>query len=308
MNTLPVFYHPTTILILDDDENFLDALSDCVNVDGKVMTFHTADAMKNFLENYEPFYKNKKFINSLTKDEDYENIHHAPAILDLTLLSKIHLDPNRKSEVSTLIIDYKMPTINGLDFSKDYTYSDFKKILLTGESIEDKIIEGFNKKLIDRYLQKGSSNLVDYLNKNINNLIEQYFIEISAPIRAYLEADKNLPISDVVFIDYFKKICRENGVTEYYLIDKNGSYLCIDKNNNAMILAVHTDVSLDRWVQMNQEISNHLLASIRERKNIPFFGIEKESWQISEDQWSRYFYASTVLNGKEKYYVALIKQ
>ena len=306
MNNLPLFYHPTTILVLDDDQNMLDALSACIHTPNKLLTFSSTSKITDYLSDYQPFYAGKKFINSLTGDENYEDIHHSPSDFDITTLAEIHNSESRLAEISTLILDYEIPNTNGLNFSKDHLNFDCKKILLTGQNIESEVIEGFNTKLIDRYLQKGTANLADKLSSYNNELTESYFINITSPLRSYLDADKTLPAGDLVFIKSFKEFCGKNNIIEYYLIDKNGSYLCYDSNGSQKVFLVHTEASLNRWIELNQDRCSTILSSVRKREKIPFFGIDKEAWQVQENTWQQCLFTPEIVNGNEKYYISCI--
>ena len=44
------------------------------------------------------------------------------------------------------------------------------------------------------------------------------------------------------------------------------------------------------------------------RQKIPFFGIGLESWQYDFNEWSQYFYAPEIINGRENYYWFIKKQ
>lgn len=306
MITLPLFYHPTTIMILDDDTNLLAAMKACINTGDKILTFSSTKEMANFIDNHSSYYEKKKFIRGITDDDNYEDIHHAPSDFDITTLAEIHNNIERLNEISTLILDYEMPGKNGLDFSKDYQRQSFNKVLLTGKAIESEIIEAFNSKLIDKYIEKGTAEISKKLNDYIYELTRLWFIRASSPIRACLETEKKLPIDDCIFIEYFQKFCYENGIIEFYLIDKVGSYLCYDNSEKSKIFLVHTNASLDRWLELNEEKSSVIIDTVKARENIPFFGVGRESWQVPENLWEKCLYIPKIIDGKEKYYISII--
>jgi len=306
MAEIPLFYHPTSIVAVDDDTNLLQTIKGCLSTSGRILTFSRPNRAMQAIETNPGYYEKEKFINSVIDDENYEDIHHAPADFDITSLARIYKNTERFNEISILILDYDMPEKNGIDFSQQYSNKSFKKILLTGKAAESKVIDAFNAKLIDKYIEKGKENILGELNKCIFELTTSWFNEISLPIKAHLETNNPLPTTDQAFSTYFQAFCLNNNINEFYLIDKRGSYLCVNKEGKHIILLTHTDKSLNRWIELNQEKKTALLNTVRNREKIPFFGIGKEAWQTPETLWEKCLYTPKVIFGKEKYYTSII--
>ena len=103
-------------------------------------------------------------------------------------------------------------------------------------------------------------------------------------------------------VDYY---CSINPILiEYYLIDKNGSYLVIDENNVRYNFVIHTDKSLENFInEIEGEVkAKEYLNDIVARRKIPFFGIDRESWKVDVEHWKSYFLEANTLNGRENYY------
>ena len=126
---------------------------------------------------------------------------------------------------------------------------------------------------------------------------------------SYLETESKLPLSDQFFIDFFEKYCERNSIREFYLIDKQGSFLCIDNKGHRSYFILQTDRGIDAWLTLysaDKGLSKDELALIADRKKIPFFGQGKEAWQIDSSQWSNYLYTANFLEGREQYFWAKI--
>ena len=129
--------------------------------------------------------------------------------------------------------------------------------------------------------------------------------KITAPLLAHLEAEGVTPLSDSVFVNFFLRYCEIKKIREYYLIDKQGSFLCIDDAGLHSFFVVHSDHSLDNWIKnynAEDELSSDLLSEINLRKKIPFFGMSKEAWNIPISEWKNYFFTPNPLSGRENYF------
>lgn len=148
--------------------------------------------------------------------------------------------------------------------------------------------------------------LVAYLKE----LTFQHFQRITFPLLSVLKIENCSPLKDPVFIEFFNKYCLNKKIKEFYLIDKQGSFLCIDENSNRFNFVVHTDNSLDEWLRnysFEGDLADHLISSIENRQKIPFFGLGKEAWELEKTEIEKCFYQPNFLKGNENYYWVEIK-
>lgn len=116
-------------------------------------------------------------------------------------------------------------------------------------------------------------------------------------------------MSDPVFIDFFEDFCEVKNIREYYLIDKNGSFLCVNNENKKICLALHSEKSINTWLSIyGEELTKtpEKLNLIQSRKAMFFFGVDKEAWQINSAEWGEYFYTTHTLSGRIKYFLSEI--
>ena len=168
----------------------------------------------------------------------------------------------------------------------------------------------FNNKLIDGFITKSDINLLRNLTDSIKLLEQQYFIELTKTIKNNLEISHSLPLSDPIFIDFFNEWIVANNIIEYYLIDKNGSFLTINSQNEQSYFIVHTDYSLNNLVNIYQEDEQlfQVINSFESRQKIPFFGQNISADDIAPRLWDNYLYKPNLLEGREKYYWCSIKR
>lgn len=305
VNHLPLFYYPTTWLCIDDDKLLNITISNALNRFSQVKCFESSLSCIQYLENYKPFLETQSFLNINTSDEKYGTTGYS--CVDLSLISLVGLadNPDRYSEITAMIVDYNMAEMNGLELAKSCRSFPFFKLLLTGEDKPFEAIRGFNDNIIHCFVQKGDKSIFENLTSNLKKLTYKYFQEKTLPLLSHLEAEAPIALTDSTFIDFFEKFCNENDITEYYLLDKQGSFLCIRSDRKKICLIVHSDDSLNEWLKLYENESDDIatvLRPIKERTKIPFFGIGVEGWEIPGSQLQQHYYEPNVLEGRNRYF------
>lgn len=220
-------YYPTTFLWVDDDKNMLNTMLLFFKNKNCFHSFTSGKECLDFLAHYKSPLLKYNFLKANFQDERYGLAHHLPMDFDLTKLSALSKDKTRHDEITALVVDYKMPAMDGFELARKLKESPIQKILLTGNKNDSKTIEGFNNNLIQRFAQKGTDSLISILSKHLKELSNQYFQNASAPLLSYLESEEKLPLSDPTFVYFFETYQNENDITEYYLIDRQGSFFAL---------------------------------------------------------------------------------
>ena len=100
--------------------------------------------------------------------------------LNLTALEQEITLVERFRRVSVLMVDYAMPTMDGLEFCKRVKSNDIKKALLTGVADEKTAVAAFNDGIIDRYIPKGSLASMKSVIPHIRAMQNDFFSQYSA--------------------------------------------------------------------------------------------------------------------------------
>jgi CheY-like chemotaxis protein len=309
MGNLPIFYYPSTVAWLDDDETIICAIKELFEKN-KLITFTKPLDCLNYFNKYESPLKKTTFLKGLIGDDYYETVNHSPVDLNVPDLHKIHSYPERHKEITVLLVDYNMPEINGIELCKQLKSQPVKKILLTGQASLQEAVSAFNENLIDRFIRKDSLTLAQDILNYVDELEKEYFRENTRGMLDHLETENRLPLSDPAYIKFFNEICADQNIKEYLLMDKHGSMILIDGNNRRINLVIHTDRTLDSFTHQytdEPEVSI-IMEIIKERKVIPFFGIGKESWEFETRDWTQYLYKPKTFIGREKYYYAFVTE
>jgi CheY-like chemotaxis protein len=310
MRKLPLFYFSPTICWVDDNQLFLDAANSLFKEDYNCLTFvKPADAIQ-FLTSYQSPYSKINFTREFTESDMFDTHNHLPVDINISEITQLANNASIRNEIAILVIDNNMPEINGIDICHNLKDSTYKKILLTGETGPIEVIDAFNHGIIDKFIAKDKS-VTEKLQKNISELSYQYFYDITKNLLSHLEASRPSPLSDQAFIEFFHAWCESNQIKEFYLINRHGSFLAKDANGASTYFIVMGEQAKNEFLHLNDDAldkAGDLLNQVSRGESIPFFGVGKESWEFSHDDWDKYFYPAKVIHGKEKYYWTTISK
>lgn len=191
------------------------------------------------------------WISTSLSENNYDNLTievQIPKIIDTVL------NPLRFDRVTTIIVDYKMPGLDGLKFLEKMAEISAKRILLTNVADTHIAIDAIENGLIDSYIKKHDSNMLKKLKYNIDKHRLAFFREKSAFIWHSLsifsgESEKN----QRSYCDLIESIHRQYRVTEYYLIDQNGSYRFFNDDGEQIDLIIKTKEQLEADLDTFQE-------------------------------------------------------
>ncbi|MFN8771106.1 MAG: hypothetical protein ACK52I_36520 [Pseudomonadota bacterium] len=303
---LPILYYPTKVLFIDDDKNLLDLYND------KYKTYYNVNTLSNpidalqILENQPPL--NLGVIDKNIDKSEIELSDNEGELIIIKLILNNMLpfinSQYKYKQIGIVIADYQMPEMNGIDLFKKITDKTIKKILLTGEYNLSGAVESLNNKVIDCYINKGEADTM----QNITTFIEAFQLEYFNDLTSELIGDliyEYLPfLVNNNFITFFRNKVKEYKIREYYLLDKNGSFLMIDDQNQKFVFVRHTNDSLDEFCNLYNFNEPDLLDPIIKRNMIPFFSINVDPLTIASFEWKNHIHAA---NLESDFYWAFIK-
>ncbi len=226
MKSVLPYFTPTEVVLIDDDITFLESTE--LHLTALIVTLKT-------------------FNNPL---EAIDHIEKHNTVLTPNDLDKIHLQiysSNRFKQISTIIVDYDMPGMNGLEVCRQITSSHIQKIMLTGAATHKIAVDAFNEGLIDQFIQKDDLNALTKLEDSIAKAQERYFELKSHDFvnQLYMEYPETEILKDPAFVDFFLNLVQEKQVSEYYFLDTMGSFLFLSTTGKASALFVFNEEMLD---------------------------------------------------------------
>ncbi|WP_010298631.1 response regulator transcription factor [Candidatus Odyssella thessalonicensis] len=312
MNSLLCCYFPTKVIFVDDNSSILKSLA--LIIDHNLATYDFFDNPYQALE----FANNCQAIDFLPSAFPMRE-HKTDEIY------KAIFSFQRYEEVSTVIVDYEMPSMKGLEFCEKLQNPYIRKILYTGVADEKIAIEAFNTGLIDGYIRKQDENekQASILNKFIAQSQLKYFkaitdISLEALIKKDIvyEDHRESPLYDQSFIQYFKELVEKNHITEYYFNQDTGGFVFLTAKGKVSALYVLSNeffddvqsgyiMTLEQEVSQDKELSSLRSALDENLKTLcfPFHGNNKHP---DVNNWDKYAYPIQVVQGKNRYFVAYV--
>jgi CheY-like chemotaxis protein len=298
---------PTKVLLIDDDVSSLKNLE--LNLDDSKFTYQFYNNPHEALTFLTEGYKPDSFAKRLICQPDEIKWQHAMLDVNIYDLMNEIYNPKRFESISTVVVDFSMPGMNGLEVCEKIKDPSIQKILLTGEGDENLAVQAFNKGLIHRYIKKQDPGVLEILNQSLGEAQRAYFSKISQLMFDVATFNTEMTcLRDPVFINFFENLLREKNIIEYYLFEITGSFLLLDEKENFHGLFTYNKDQLNMW---NEDLSEsgaapeHLLKDLKSYKKMICFH-DKNSISIpSGTRWEKYSYPlQTLEGGHETYYYA----
>ncbi len=310
---IPCCLYPTTILFVDDDEDFLRVV--CRKIGPLVRVFASPSKALEYLTQarFTAIEKNC-FI-----DQDTFNFNERSFVMDITKIHTLMDDPQRFEEISIVVVDYQMPDMTGLEFCRRIKDHNVKIVMLTGEAGLELAIDAFNQGVIDKFIRKDTPNIDKELSQTLTEMQFKHFQDAS---HFFIDSLSNgdspaLPgfLQNAKLIDFFKRVLHENNIVEYYLLNYFGDFVMINQQGEQVYFILRDEVSLNRFIvdakakymEEPDEEAEKILISIQKKEQIPF--LYSLADEMDFNSWHKYMHPLTVeLCDGAPYYYTLIKQ
>jgi CheY-like chemotaxis protein len=308
---MPIYSYPSTTLFVDDKESFLNTF--CAQLDPSIACrkFTMPHEALAYLKNHQDSRAIiKRCIRSMPNSGGNPMVCDTISVDIKTIQNEVY-NPARFSEVAVVVVDYNMPTMNGLDFCRKFTGRPIKKILLSSKVSEKVAIEAMNEGVIDCYVSKNDKNVVKLINQKVKGFQRDYFKEMCLELSAFILQSPATFLTDPAFKDFFNDICVENNIVEHYLTELTGSFLLLDTDGKAMLLAVkcYEDLKIHYEFAQDNNAPETVLNDMRSGNKIPHAVIADEYFNTDVGKnWQKQLYVATEFKGKDTYYYALIKE
>ena len=232
MNKIIPYYHPTTVGFIDDNARFIDSLAAKAPDTITTKVFYTPEEALEWANSLRP--KPPLAHNCFTIEDDIVRF-------DATALEQEIKQPERFERLSVFVVDYAMPTMNGVDFCAELQDRDIRCLLLTGLADERIAVAAFNRSLIHRYVTKAMLDNLSDVYIHVRDLEEQYFAEYGQRLSVSLATTHE----DFAWMheidDFLTDLKQRLSAVEYYLVDKPRGYLLLDRDGNSTRMIVLSD-------------------------------------------------------------------
>lgn len=311
----PVCFHPTTVLLVDDNLNALKALELSLSRNFLITTLNDPNEViallnKNWAQ--DPF--TRRCISAKLSITDT-----SPSIdCNVSAIQQELLNQNRFKQVAVVVTDYAMPELNGLELCKKIPAGPehearIRRIMLTGEAENDLAIEAFHNGYIEAFFKKNDAELKEELEEKIKTMQREYFEDNSVGIVYSLLQDpqnKTRCLIDPAFTNLMNTIVHENNICEYYLIDKQGSFLLLDANANMKWLIARNQIGTEQSIKLLEQYgaTSEIIELIRNQQKLLFVPDESLLDKNNLIDWNEFLHPVTKLNGEEEYSYSLVSK
>lgn len=305
------YFHPTTVVFLDDHQAFLDSIPLALKADTIYQSFlHPQQAIQYINDNTQHHPALEKDNQWSLNGSDYHYKFDCKSILHKTL------NQQRFSEPSVLVTDYAMPgsDYNGLDVCKAINNPYIKKVLLTGVADEHIAIEALNNKVIDFYLKKNVQDVLPKINQLIEKYQQDYFNDMNRVLREGLTLQSPL-VEDPAVVDYFFSLMKQKDIVEYHLHTElspsSADFLLLDNSGKRyrLLLLTKEDIKVHKEIAIDAKAPSGLLKLLDKPTSIPLFPSMDGFYHPNiEDSWQDFFYPCVKIKGEDNYLAAFIEE
>jgi CheY-like chemotaxis protein len=303
-NIVPALKYPTSVVFVDDQKDFLDVLSDYF-FDKQYCKYYCDP-----LEASDFIIKNiikTPFEERVIKLANPDKIEERKISVNLDLIKDEMKFPLKSQQISVVVVDYEMPTLNGLSFCKLISNPNVYKILLTGKADDKLIIDAFNNGVIDVYIPKLSPNLLSDLHKQIKIGQDHYFLNYTGLTNSIIlmDTESKSYVNTPQFINFFNKLISEKDIEEFYLIEPIGSFIMKSKLGKVSKLYLADSTSLQSMIeQLPDGMDSQVIDDIKQ--GIKMFCFNEMNEQGISVLAEQYIYPSSKIVGEYNLYYAYI--
>jgi CheY-like chemotaxis protein len=301
---IPCCFHPTRVILVDDDREFLDNLHNSLSHDyASYQHFNDPEKALHYLnEVYTPNPFPNRYIQAIDEDK-WEHRR-----LDVNVWDTHHevYRPERFKEISVIVVDHSMPDMSGIELCRQITDPNVQKILLTGMTGHDIVIRAFNEGIIHHYIDKQASDMAEQVNQAIESAQWRYFNKLSEVTLKAITSDDlvNHAVVDPNFQSLFKNLLKQHGLREAYLCESMGSYVFLTEHGVTHGLVVNSadqlEVSCDSAEAL--EIDTSLLEELKNQKKMMFYHSRQAILEPPAKEWKNHVYSPQILQGKQEIY------
>lgn len=305
-----LFSYSTNIIIVDDNEKYLESLLEGLRAKGLKCTGFSSpkEALSYILSNPNQY----SFSQALKEVDDDSPLSQTTSHLcfDLSYIYKEAFKNKNSNEISVIILDQQMPDISGDQFAAIITDKNIKKLMLTGQLNDQKAIELLNAAIIDSYVEKKITNGIDIIYQKIVALQYRYFLDLNKHFNKFINSNNSI-LNQQEYKKIINEITSEHKIIEQYLLSKNGSRLFIKNNKEKIWFIVAQESDFEGWIETASlyDTNSEIISLLNQRSHLLFLFTEENEMELTPQYWKNFLHPADKINiGNEIIYYASITQ
>ena len=306
--TLPIYQHPTMTVLVDDSASFLHSLRFQLGPAFPSIAFSDTTEAIGWLREHSA--APAALADLLSPSVDTYTLSPQPynIAMHVEQVCGIRRHADRFLTPSTLVVDYSMPGMDGLEFCASIRDLPCRKILLTGVADERVAIDAFNQGLIDRFVRKSDAQALDRLESDLTHLQEAYFLGQSEYLRMLLALHDYSFVNDPAICALVRELGARHRIVEHYLFKTPPGFLMYDRDARPWLLAVETEQTMNAQfeIALDGAAPRSLLEALEQRRVVPNFSDGDGMYSaVRHKEWHRFTAPAQTCHGRELYYWAM---
>ncbi|MEZ5596202.1 MAG: hypothetical protein R3E84_07405 [Pseudomonadales bacterium] len=299
------FFHPTTVIFVDDNEGFLRSLDLDLPVNWSYRLFAQPTDAIDFL--------NRPSTLPPLVDRCFRTAVDCHGNRSITLdMSTIEQEINhleRFNRTSVVMIDYSMPLMSGLEFCAEIRDPYVQKAMLTGVADEKTAVQAFNARLIDRFVPKTTEHSVNDIYSTIEELLHDYFTQHTARLMNTLALDPPAFLLSHEVGRVLRRITNQHQIVEYYLVDQPQGFLMLRADGSSLRLLVsdrpHRAQALADAQAM--QAPPYVLDALRNEQYILTYADNPRDYRHGDYPWEDNLVAATAVRGQGDWVIGIVQ-
>jgi CheY-like chemotaxis protein len=300
------YSHPTTVVFVDDNDLFLQALDVCMPGDMAYSCFHNPrQALEHINTRLElrPI-PDRCFTKPSRSMHRRESVIH----LDLGLIEQEITNMQRFRRISVVIADFAMPAMSGLSLLTSISDPWTKTVLMSGAGDEKLALEAFNDRVIDRYIPKNRRTTLEMVVDYSQELQREYFLDQQRAIQESLSLNPPELLEEAAVSRYFAALSKKHRFVEHYLVDDPPGFVFVTAQGELFRLIVLSDAEVTEQVEYaaRYHAPVDVIQALSTRSRVGFFYEHAEDYGDDPYPWRDFLCVPTRLDSNEVWWVALV--
>ena len=302
------YYHPSTVVFVDDQQAFLSVIKNRLPKEMMALFFNNPiEALEKIKQAHLSMGDDSYHLYEVDDNLELDvNTNDARFNLKVGQLVNIAHNHKRFSEISVVIVDRMMPGLDGINFCRQLKNYPIKKIMLTGSKDQTIAIEAFNEGIIDFFLVKDTPNLSNQLITAIGNMQNNYFSSLSKRMLGNTVEMATPLLKNQSIIHFLQEKMAELNAVEYYLFDKCGSILFVTFEGVVTILAISSDKTIDHYAAIANEHDEPAIANVLHKKEKLLFFFQESDSMRPVHEWEHFVFDAILIPGQTTLFYSLI--
>ncbi len=303
---LTPYYHPTTACFVDDNESFLTGLELMLPQYMNSRAFYDPHAALEFINQPHemPSLAYRCFSQQNNSDTTSFQLNLGLIEQEINLISRF-------ARLSVAIVDYSMPTLNGIELCERIKDPHVGKVLLTGVADEKFAVEAFNAGIIDRFISKSHPRATEHISEFSLSMQQAYFRSQTQQLQSTLGLAAPTFINDQAVATYVRKLMFRKGFCEYYMVNEPPGLLMLKPNGEIQQLIVLTAQALADQANYARShgAPDGVVRRLEKASHVGFFMEQLEGYAHTETYpWSNFLHRATALgDATETWFAALVQ-